>query len=550
MKVRALLCACILLIPTGVLLFRYSRLDSEWGRLSDRLHQRANLLASAVPKSESLGTNASSRKHSLSREFDPVVNPYASALREPGKSKRPWDPNFLKLYEQISTGVPIRFGLTEGRVAVGTVHIAQHRGGELTYVSGDLIEPEAGKFFVLKPPTGGRAGKAAGVIEFWGSKTAYRIEPTGPDGDPELWQRRLDEVLCLSLPLMIPGNQNEIETSPNLRPDATPDYAPTYNSNIVSLQSCPGAPAVLLLDFFGGYTPTWGGIHYAKPTLSNYEIRNVWKRVVEDFMPFNLNVTTDIRVYESAPISSRQKCIFTPSTSAMPVGAAGVAYIGSWNWGNDTVCWSIYLTGKAAGEVAAHESGHALGLGHQGTLSASYYGGHGVGATGWAPIMGVGYYHPVTTWAQGEYQDADNDEDELNIIVTQNNNVTYRADDAGSFLASSRYLEVYPDYFAHAEGIIERTGDSDAFRFSTQGGWVSLNASPVGDWGNLALSVSLLNAQDTVLVGNHPQNVLSAGIQTNLSAGTYSFRVTGAGRNDPFNSGFSAYGSLGYYSVT
>src|SRR5262249_32025245 len=148
-----------------------------------------------------------------------------------------------------------------------------------------------------------------------------------------------------------------------------------------------------------------------------------------------------------------QRCVFTPSTSALGPGAAGGAYIGSWDWGNDTVCWSIYTRGKSGGEVGAHEPGHTLGLGHQGTSTNGYYGGQGSGATGWAPIMGVGYYQPVSSWAKGEYIDANNTEDELNKITTQNNNVAYRPDDTGDLLATSRYLEVYPDNAAFGEGV-------------------------------------------------------------------------------------------------
>jgi hypothetical protein len=505
------------------------------------------------------GTNTISAKgRPATREFDMTVNPYAGALLEPGKSKRAWDAGFLKTLQNAKNGDAIRFELTEGKMASGTVQITQFRDGELSYISGQLTEPEAGKFFFLTPPALGKAGKAVGVIELPGSKTAYRIEPTGANGEPELWQRHMEEVLCMQMPLRDPSlggrpDTNETSYIPPLRPGGVPDYVPSYNSNVVSLQSYPGAQGVLLLDFFGGYTPTWGGVVYPKPNVTTDQIKDVWKRVSEDYMGFNINVTTDIRAFQNAPATSRMRCVFTPSTSALPSGAAGVAYIGSWNWGSDTVCWSIYTTGKNAGEVGAHEPGHTLGLYHQttdvGGVHTEYYTGQGSGAVGWAPIMGVGYYEPLSQWAKGEYANAGNTSDALLTITTANNNVAYRPDDTGSTLATSRYLEIYPDFSASAEGAIERTADTDAFQFTTTGGQVSLTAKPVGDWADLAMSVTLADSTDTVIASNNPQTVLYATITTNLPAGTYTFRVTGAGRNDPLTTGFSAYSSLGYYSV-
>ena len=515
---------------------------------------RQTVGAASAPTRVPNGATSSARDATTSsRERDAAVNPYAAALREPGRSKRPWDAGFIRMFRNARSGDPIRFELTGGMMAEGAIRVRQFRDGELTYLSGELTSPEVGKFFILTPPPGGKAGKAAGVIEFWGSKTAYRIEPTGASGEPELWQRRLDEVLCLAMPLAAPtaGEMtNNTANIPPLRPDQVPDYAPGYNTNIVSLQSYPGSPAVLLLDFFGGYTPTWGGVSYPRPNVSNAQIKDVWKRVAEDYMPFNINVTTDTNVYKNAPISSRQKCVFTSSTSAVPAGAAGISYVGSWNWGSDTVCWSTYTTGKNGGEVGSHEPGHTLGLGHQGTSTQGYYGGQGSGVTGWTPLMGVGFYQGVSTWARGEYLDANNTEDELYVITTWYNNVAYRPDDTGSTLATSRYLEVYSDYSAFAEGVIERTNDTDAFQFTTSGGAVSLTATPVGDWADLAVMATLASATDTIIASNNPQAVLSATISTSLAAGTYTFRVTAAGRNSPLTNGFSAYCSHGYYSVT
>ena len=166
--------------------------------------------------------------------------------------------------------------------------------------------------------------------------------------------------------------------------------------------------------------------------------------------------------------------------------------------------------------------------------------------------MGVGYYQPLATWAKGEYQYAGQTQDELLTIVTANNNVHYRTDDTGGTLATSRYLEIYTNNTASAEGVIERTADTDAFQFTTTGGALSLTVRPVAvnDWADLATMATLADATDTIIGSNNVQNAVSSTITTNLPAGTYTFRVTGAGKNDPLTTGFSSYASLGYYSIT
>jgi hypothetical protein len=58
---------------------------------------------------------------------------------------------------------------------------------------------------------------------------------------------------------------------------------------------------VIYLDFQGGYTTAWGGVSYERPALSNDDIREIWRRVAEDFLPFNVNVTTDKAVFERSP---------------------------------------------------------------------------------------------------------------------------------------------------------------------------------------------------------------------------------------------------------
>jgi len=465
-------------------------------------------------------------------------------------AKRPWRTDFFSQLAEVTAGDPIRFELAGGETAQGTVRHTEFREGRLIYITGDLTRPESGRFFFQRQTEPGLAGSDAGAIEFPGSQRGFRIEPSGTNGAPELVAMPLGQIICLSLPAPDTGSAAE---EPALNPSDYPDTSvPSYQNGIVSLQSLPGATAVLYIDYRGGYTATWGGITYAKPSVTNAQIRDVWLRVAEDFLPFSINVTTDIMVYQAAPETSRQRVICTPTTTAAP-GAGGVAYLNSWNWSGDTPCWSFYSTGKNAAEVIAHEAGHTLSLSHDGrtTPAEAYFAGQGSGTVGWAPIMGVGYYQPVTQWSRGEYTNANNQEDDLARIVSRNNSVSYRTDDAGATTDTARILEIASGGAAFAEGVIETSGDVDAFRFYTAGGNISLRADPApGGWANLALQASLHDAAGNLIAVNNVQSQLWSSLSTTLAGGTYSIRIAGVGRNSAASTGFSNYASLGYYSVT
>ncbi len=299
--------------------------------------------------------------------------------------KRAWDPQFLPGLRNAAEGDPIRFELVDGEWAEGAIRHLTHQDGEVIYVAGQLTAPETGRFFFQKQTMPGNAGDFVGVVELPGSQRAFRIEPTGANGAAELVSRALKEVICLNLPLPANDLTNEVENIPPLNPSTFPANLPIppYQNGVILLQSLPGASAVLYLDYQGGYTPTWGGIAYDRPTISNSQIFDVWKRVSERYMAFRMNVTTDLRVFQNAPPISRQRCIITPTSTAAP-GAGGVSFVGSFQWGGspDTPNWVFIIAGKSSAEAIAHECGHALGLSHDGqevggTNHVEYYGGQG-----------------------------------------------------------------------------------------------------------------------------------------------------------------------------
>src|SRR5713226_6514009 len=197
--------------------------------------------------------------------------------------KRAWDPQFLPGLRNAAEGDPIRFELVGGEWAEGAIRHLEHRDGEVIYVAGQLTAPETGRFFFQKQTIPGNAGDFVGVVELPGSQRAFRIEPTGANGAPELVARALKEVICLNLPLPANDLANDVENIPPLNPSTFPANLPIppYQNGVILLQSLAGAIAVLYLDYQGGYTPTWGGIAYARPTISNAQIFDVWKRVSE-----------------------------------------------------------------------------------------------------------------------------------------------------------------------------------------------------------------------------------------------------------------------------
>ncbi len=343
------------------------------------------------------------------------------------------------------------------------------------------------------------------------------------------------------------------------------------------LNSVPGANKTIYLDFDGHTTvnTAWNsnftnGNPIVTPpysldgdaSFSNAEltqIQQIWEIVSEDFRPFNVNVTTQdpgVAALVNSGGSDSQwgiRVVFGANNWFSNVG--GVAYLTSFNWANDTPTFVFNVGLVGASEAASHEVGHTLGLVHDGRTGEEYYGGHGTGATGWAPIMGVGYSRQLVQWSRGEYLDASNQEDDLRIIVS-NNGFGYRIDDhAGTFAAAS-ILNTSPSSapgFVQVadEGIIERNTDVDFFVFTTGSGIVNLSITPFHRSPNLDILATLYDSDGAVVASSNPVNSLNASFQLDLPAGTYFLAIEGTGRAAVGSDlGYSDYGSLGYYSIT
>ncbi|MCY2989616.1 MAG: DVUA0089 family protein, partial [Planctomycetota bacterium] len=342
-------------------------------------------------------------------------------------------------------------------------------------------------------------------------------------------------------------------------------------ANTFALHSLPGASKVIYLDF-DGYTTSstpWNsppGSSFTTPaydfdgnpgsfsTAELQQIQDIWDLVAEDYSPFQVDVTTQdpgVAALMNTGGGDTQwgiRVVFGPDQ--MATGAGGIAYIGSFNWNTDVPCFVFNVGYKGAAEAASHEAGHTLGLFHDGYPLNGYYPGHGSGATGWAPIMGVGYSEELVQWSKGEYPGANNQEDDLNILTTQNG-FGYRTDDYGSTIATASPLGITGGATVSTSGIIEQNTDVDVFSFSTGAGAIDLSIDPFYKSPNLDILATLYDSSGKVITTSNPVDQLTASFNFVLPAGTYYLAVQGTGKAAAGSDyGYSNYASLGRYTVT
>ena len=184
----------------------------------------------------------------------------------------------------------------------------------------------------------------------------------------------------------------------------------------------PTGNAVILLDFDGHtYTGTyWAGpMTFAYSGMNEAEIRTVLDSVQADYREFSVVVTTDESVYYAAPANRRTRVVLTESWEWYGQ-AGGVAYLGSFTWGNETPAFVfpslLGYSAKNVWEAASHEAGHTLNLRHQ----ADWVDGVKVSDYREGVIMGVGYYRPNVYWTVGLNSYGQIQDDKLIIHTTLN----------------------------------------------------------------------------------------------------------------------------------
>jgi hypothetical protein len=329
------------------------------------------------------------------------------------------------------------------------------------------------------------------------------------------------------------------------------------------LNSMSTANATIFLDFDGHEVNSslWNNgtpFTCANPNLSDALINEVYNRVAEDYKLFNLNVTTDSLKYNAADLTQRIRIVITPTNFFAP-GNSGIAYVGTFTWGDDTPAFAFISGGsnaKSIAETISHESGHTLGLFHQSVYDANcvktaeYNLGQGDGEIGWAPIMGNPLNKTFTTWNNGKRSLTCSNQNDITVIAAKIQNGGLKIDDVVNSITNAPSV-VKNGINITASGLVNDSIDIDVFKLIvTENSKLIIKIKPPTDvvdasYGNIDLLVKLLDKNGVLIKSYNYADSLSAKIDTTLSAETYYISIDGTTNINTSND----YGSVGSYAL-
>ncbi len=340
-------------------------------------------------------------------------------------------------------------------------------------------------------------------------------------------------------------------------------------SQTLYLHSRPSSPLKIYLDFNGHTTtgtqwntqyssfttPVWGrdGDPSTFNTNEAAAIQNAYASVAEDFAAWNVDVTTQdpgvegLRKTSSTDTAYGIRVVIGKNTW-LNVTNSGYAKIGSFNWNSDTpaYCFADASTGtKQIAECISHETGHTVGLYHDGQNTTNglveYYRGH----ANWAPIMGDSYYRAVTQWSKGQYAGASQTQDDIYVV---GNYLGWVADD---YVGTTATTATLPAGTTRSGQATYGSGEYDAFKFSL-GATRTINLQS-WEWiqqvdTNLNMRLQVTNSAGTVIATCSPGGTTRTNCNLTLGAGTYFVFLDGVGEGSA-STGYTNYASMGYYNL-
>ena len=356
-----------------------------------------------------------------------------------------------------------------------------------------------------------------------------------------------------------------------------PDFLVVPLEETFKMHSNKNAKHVIFLDFDGhtniegkyvGYTYPPMNFDGTEDSFSDEEktrIQLIWKSVSEDYLPFNIDITT-----EQPKLEDLRKTGDGDERWGLRVVISQFDEDNGSHWAEgssftnkeDQECYVHQEDGGdknhpiSIADGISHETGHDLGLWHDGQKKThiEYYPGYTTKNGEWSPIMGWSTW-TWTQWDKGEYKGSNNDQDDLAIITSEKNGFGYRKDDHGSSKeTASNIIAGGTKLIPVAEGIIERNTDVDYFTFSlSESKKVTFQISPDSFAPNLYIKAKLLDEAGNVIETKITETNPTVTINSDLKAGRYYLTVEGTGSvsgSPKTLNGFSDYGSLGYYEVS
>lgn len=361
--------------------------------------------------------------------------------------------------------------------------------------------------------------------------------------------------------------------------------------NVFKLHSRPGASKTVFIDFDGAEisdtawnndsgVKAWKARPYDmdnKPKSFNTQeigaMADIWRRIAEDFAPFEVDVTTE-DPGRTKPDTAWILVTHSEHRGKQPLPASdssSVAYMNVFGFSH-TSYYSpamLYYNNMEDPAVisgaASHSVGHMLGLSHDTSSPSGKSGSKSL--VSWAPIMGLDHRKHVTQWSNGDYRGAANTQNDIGILIgaldSRGDDHADSRFDRGTPLVIDRkgYIVVSnpgtdpKNQHSENKGLIEDRDDIDVFVFNTGSGTVDITVTPA--WtgsaqgilrgANLDVHVALFNAAGKKVAEHDPRNETNSNLKTQVSAGRYKLEVQGVGNA---TGPYSSYGSIGQYYIS